>query len=105
MAEMQFFSVDQLVWLDETGCDKRDYLRRFGYAMKGEHAICHRFLQRGWRVSAVVAMCLDGIIALELIDDTFNGDKYREFITGTLISAICQFDGRNPRCVLVLDNC
>ena len=27
MAEMQFFNVDQLVWLDETGCNNRDHIK------------------------------------------------------------------------------
>ena len=28
MAEMDFFDINQIVWLDETGCDKRDYVRK-----------------------------------------------------------------------------
>ncbi len=31
MAEMDFF---EIVWLDETGCDKRDHVRKMGYAMR-----------------------------------------------------------------------
>ena len=30
MAEID---INQIVWLDETGCDRRDYLRKFGYAL------------------------------------------------------------------------
>ena len=33
---LKFFNIDQMVWLDETGCDKRDHVRKMGYAMKGE---------------------------------------------------------------------
>ena len=105
MAEMQFFNVDQIVWLDETGCDKRNIIRKFGYGMRGERPVYHRFLQRGQRISAVVAMCTDGVIALELREDTFNGDKFLEFITGTLIPEMLQFDGSSARSVLVMDNC
>lgn len=105
MAEMQFFSIDQIVWLDETGCDKRDHIRRFGYAMRGEYPACHRFIQRGRRVSAVAAMCSEGVIAVELIEGTFNGDKFVEFVTGTLVPQMHQFDGTSSRSVLVMDNC
>ena len=35
------------VWVDETGCDRRDILRKSGYAFRGERAICHRLLVRG----------------------------------------------------------
>ena len=57
MAEMHFTVEHMIVWLDETGCDKRDHARKFGYAMKGEQPSCHRFLHRGQRISAVSAMC------------------------------------------------
>ena len=85
MAEMQFFNVNQLVWVDETGCDRRDNVRKMGYAMKGERPVYHRHLHRGQRISAVAALCSDGVIALELGGGTFNGEKFVEFITGTLI--------------------
>ena len=31
MADISLFSRNMLVWVDETGCDKRDMLRRYGY--------------------------------------------------------------------------
>ena len=37
--EMDFFNIDQLVWLDKTGCDRRDYVRKMGYAMRD--GLCH----------------------------------------------------------------
>ncbi len=47
-------------------------------------------------------MCTDGVVALELNDGTFNGEKFKYFILGTLIP---QFDGSSERSVLVMDNC
>ena len=35
-AEMLCFNIEQLVWLDETGSDRRDYARKMGYSMRGE---------------------------------------------------------------------
>jgi transposase len=105
MAEMDFFDINQIVWLDETGCDRRDHLRKFGYALRGQRPVYHRLLHRGKRVSIVAAMCTDGVIALEFNDGTFNGDKFKDFLIGTLIPQMKQFDGRNERSVLVMDNC
>ena len=62
----------------------------------------HRILHRG-RISATVAMCSDGVIALE---GPYNGDKFTEFITGTVIPQMFQSDSNNSRSVLVvMDNC
>ena len=103
--EMQYFDVHQLVWLDETGCDKRDHIRRMGYDLRGERPVCKRLLHRGQRISAITAMCTDGVIALDLQAGTFNGDKFVQFLIGNLIPEMLQFDGSNPRSVLVMDNC
>jgi hypothetical protein len=98
MAEICFFNTDQLVWLDESGCDKRDY-RTTGYGL-----VYHRILHRGQRVSALAAMCSEGVIALELQEGTYNGDKFMEFLTCTYDTTNV-FDGSSPRSVLVMDNC
>ena len=93
------------MWLDETGCDKRDHVRKMGYALRGERPVYNRILHRGKRISAVAALCTDGVIALELNEGTFNGDKFTDFILGTLIPEMQQFDGSNTRSVLLMDNC
>lgn len=68
------------VFVDETGSDKRDHTRKFGYAFKGESPIYHRLLARGWRVSAIAAICYDGLEAYELTTGTVNGEQFLEFI-------------------------
>ena len=95
------------MWLDETGSDNRGRVRKMSYAMRGDRPVYHRILHRGKRISAIyiAAMCTDGAIALELHEGTYNGDKFTEFVTSALIPSKCQFNGSNPRSVLVMDNC
>lgn len=100
--EIGFFNIDQLVWLDET---RRDCARKMGYAMRGERPVCSRVLSRGRRVSALAAMCSEGIIATELYEGTCDGDRFLNFIIGILIPVMLQFDGSSPRSVLIMDNC
>ena len=105
MAEIQFLDVNQLVWLDETGSDNRDRIRKFGYSLKGEPPIYNRILHRGERISAICAMSTDDLLTYTLTKGTVNGEKFLEFIQGTLIAEMLPYDGENPRSVLVLDNC
>ena len=35
MAEISAYDPSMLVWLDETGCDKRNFVREYGYALRG----------------------------------------------------------------------
>ena len=76
MAEAQFYKREQFVWIDESGCDKSDNIRKFGYALRGERPVYHRFLHRGQRVSVLAALCTDGMIAVEFTLGTVNGDKF-----------------------------
>ena len=66
MAEMQFYSRKQFVWIDETGCTTKDHLCRFGYALRGHCFVHHRFLHRRKHVSAVAATCFTGLVAVEI---------------------------------------
>ena len=76
MAKVQFYKREQIVWIDESGCDKRDNIHKFGCALRGERPVCHRFLHRGQRVSVLAALCTDGMIAVEFTLGTVNGDKF-----------------------------
>ena len=104
MAEMSLFSVHQLVWIDETGCDKRNFVRKMGYALRGERPVSTIIMNRGKRISALAAMCSDGVIALELGEGTNNGEKFYEFVPGQLIPEMSQFDGCASKSVVIMDN-
>ena len=82
-----------LVWVDETGCDKRDTLRKYGYSFRGERAVCQRLLARGKRVSAIAAMCWSGILDVDLTTESVNGDAFYDFVCGTLIPNMHPYDG------------
>lgn len=62
MAEITAFDTSMLLFVDETGCDKRNALRKFGYALRGHRALTHTFLSRGRRTSAVGAICSSGML-------------------------------------------
>ena len=57
----------------------------------------HRFLSRGKRVSAIAALCTEEMIAVELSLGTVDGDKFFDFVRGSLIPNMQPFDGINPR--------
>lgn len=88
MAEILFLDVNQLVWLDETGSDNRDRIHKFGYSLKGEPPIYNRILHRGGRISAICAMSTDSLLAYTFMKGTVNGEKFLEFIQGTLVPLV-----------------
>ena len=59
------FSLDKFVWIDECGCSHRDAVREVGYALRGMTPTSTQLLTRKRRISCIVVMSSDGIVAVE----------------------------------------
>ena len=94
MAEVAFYRQEQFVWIDESGCDKRDNTRKFGYSIRGERPVYHCFLHRGKRVSIIATLCTEGMVAIELISGAVNAEKFFDFVRGMLIPNMLPFNGQ-----------
>ena len=103
MAHTSLFNGESFVWLDETGTDRRDQLRKYGYALRGVTPVYHRILIRGDRYNAISAMSSSEILALEVRKGTMNGDRFFDFLRGELFPKMQPFPG--PNSVLLMDNC
>ena len=105
IAQISQFDFRCFVWVDETGSDARNHIRKFGYEFRGLTPHYHRFFARGKRVSAIAAISSDGFVGAELTTGSVNGDKFLEFIQGTLIPEMEPFDGSIKKSPVILDNC
>ena len=92
------------VFVDETGSDRRDAMRKFGYSLRGRQCVAKRLLVRGERVSAIGAITLDGILNYQFIRGTVNGDRFREFVERELLPHLMPFDGTNSNSIVIMDN-
>ena len=93
------------VFVDETGADQRDRLRKYGYSVRGKPAIKRSLFGRGERVSAISCTSIDGILDVKTHKETSNGDIFYDFVQTHLIPHFLPFNGINPHSVVVLDNC
>ena len=84
---------DCFMFIDETGCNSKDHTWKFGCAMRGESAVDYT------RVSA------KAFLAVELMPGSVNGEKFFDYVRGSLITEMLPFDGKNPNSIAVLDNC
>ena len=84
--------IDQLAWIDETGCRNKDSVRAAGYALRGMTPVQTRFL-RGKRVLCIAAIAYDGLIALEGTTTTVDAQIFFNFACGSLIPNMLPFDG------------
>ena len=105
MANVSFYSVEQFVWVDETGCNAKDHTRKFGYALKGETPEYYRIHAHGRRVSSVAAMSVDGVVAYELTYNNVNGEFFLDFLRASLVPEMMTYNGSNPKSIIIMDNC
>ena len=89
------------VWIDVTGSDARNHIRKYGYALEGDTPTTHRFLSRGKQINTVAAICSNSLLTVDLTEST-TGEKFSDFVRGSLIPNI---NGINPQSIAVLDNC
>ena len=66
------------------------------------HAACLQL--RGERINAIACLSSSGILAVESIRGTVNGETFFDFLRGTLIPQMMPFNGSNPHSILVMDN-
>ena len=63
MSQIFLFKRNMFVWVDETGCDNRTHIRKFGSSIIGTTPSYTRLLVRGQRYNAIAAMSCSKIIA------------------------------------------
>jgi hypothetical protein len=104
MAEISLYEPGMLVWLDESGCDKRNNIRKYGYSIRGIRPVKRRLLVRGVRYSAIPVMTIYGLYDVYLAEGTINGERFAHFVEKCLLPMLLPFNGINPFSVIIMDN-
>ena len=64
-----------LIFIDQTDCDRRDALRKYGYGLRGHPVKCQKLLVWGERVSVSTAMTIGGVLDLQ-VRESVTGDVF-----------------------------
>ena len=102
--DISIFHPEMLVFIDETGSDRRDTMRKFGYSLRGKPAKALKVFCRGTHVTAIAALNMDGIVDCGLVTGGVNAHMFKEFVEEKLASKLQPFNGTNPNSVIVMDN-
>ena len=99
-SDVSVYSPEMFVFVDETGADRRNTLRKYGYSMRRRPALNHSFLIRGERIPAIACISLHGLLDVKTVKGTSSGDTFYDFVQENLLPHLI-----NPHSVVVLDNC
>lgn len=61
MVEILAFDPNMLLWIDETGSDRRNCIRQYGYSLRGVTPVSHQLRVDGKRISAIPILSTEGI--------------------------------------------
>lgn len=87
--DVYLYSYHCLVFIDETGCDRRDSLRKYGYGVRGRPLKCHKLLARGECISVIAAMLsIEGVLHLKMVHGTVTGDNFGDFVQEQLLPTL-----------------
>ena len=74
--EVSIYSPEMLIFLDKTGADRRNTLRRHGYSMRGKPIASHQILIRGDHLSGIAFMSVNGLLDVKVVRGVTNGDNF-----------------------------
>ena len=104
MADISAYDPAMIIWIDESGCDRRNSMRKFAYTLRGIPPVDHRILARGTRYSAITAISVRGVQDVVLAEGSVNGEVFADFIKDSLVPILQPFNCCNPDSIVVMDN-
>ena len=75
----------EFIFVDETSKDERTWARHYGCAMSGSRASLSDVFVRGDRYSLVAAMTIDGYIAADVVEGSYDRELFYAFITQQVV--------------------
>lgn len=96
------WTAEQLVFVDESAANERAGHRKYGWAPVGTTPFEYRSIKRSERWSILPAYTVDGFITWNIIQGSFTGDLFDDFIEFNLLPRCTPFPG--PRSVIIMDN-
>ena len=104
ISEVAFYKASMFVFLDETGTDRRDTIRKYGYGWRGKPIVSHKLLIRGQHLSTLAFMSTVGLLDCMTVSGGVNGDVFYEFVHTKLLPHLNPFNGSNIHSIVIMDN-
>ena len=103
--DVSVYKPEMLVFIDETGADRRNVLRKYGYSVRGVPLQHQTLLVRGEHVTGIAFMSVNGLLDVKISRGSTDGDVFYEFVQKHLLPQLLPFNGVNQHSVVIMDNC
>ena len=103
-ARMSLIKPEMLVFLDKTGCDRRNLFRHYAYSLCERPATSHKLLARRKRLNAIAFERISGILDCHIESEAVDGDAFYMHVQKYLLPHLVPFDGTNLQSIAMMDN-
>ena len=97
------YKAHMIIFVDETGTDARDKIRKYAYGVRGKPPVAQKLLIRGQHFSSI-AMSTAGIRDFQVVTGSVTGDVYKQFVQNSILPLLMPFNGTNKHSIVVMDN-
>ncbi|XP_065891614.1 uncharacterized protein [Dysidea avara] len=104
IAEMSAFDPSFMQWIDESGFDKRNHLRKYGYGVRGQPPRNYTLTLRGKRYTSIAVLTTNGVEDVYITESSVDGDVFLDFVRRCMLPLLMPFNGTNPNSIVVMDN-
>ena len=90
--DVSMYTPEMLVFVDETGADRRDRMRKYiyGLSVRGKPPVYNTLLFRGERISAIACLSVECFLDVS-VKGTSDGDEFYEFVNTSLVPHLLPF--------------
>ena len=92
MSDVSVYNPEMYVFVDETGSDRRDAMRRFGYSLRGKPAKSQKLFVR-----AIGAICSEGVLDCKVVEGSVTADVFQDYIDQCLLPKLMPFSKAKAR--------
>ena len=110
--EVSMYKAHMIVFVDETGTDARDKIRKYAYGVRGKPPygvrgkppVAQKLLIRGQHFSSIAIMSTAGILDFQVVTGSVTGDVFKQFVQNSILPLLMPFNGTNKHSIVVMDN-
>jgi len=102
-ARLTQWKPEQLIFVDESAANERTADRKYGWATKGAKAFAKISMKRSEKWSILPAYTLDGFIAWDVVQGSYNKQLFNDFIRNFVLP-LCNHDPNGLKSILIMDN-
>ena len=83
--EVSMYKAHMIIFVDETGIDARDKIRKYAYGVGGKPPVAQKLLIRGQHFSSIAIMSTARILDFQVVTGSVTGDVFKQFVQNSIL--------------------